>query len=174
MTDARTRAREAVAEMRRRIRAGEGLTQEEFASFGELVAASQDTSPAQLAREAGLPKGWEKEFIRQILLPDWKLLSTGEDGAKYVSIDGLTVITSVAVELDGKRWFHVSCSRKDHLPSWNDLRRVKDLFVGTGRSAIQVLPKQSEYVNIHPRVLHLYTCLDGDPLPDFTRGTESL
>ncbi len=28
--------------------------------------------------------------------------------------------------------------------------------------------------NIHPNVLHLFVCLDGDPLPDFTRGKGSL
>lgn len=174
MTDAKTRAREAVAEMRRRIRAGEGLTKEEFASFGELMAASQDTSPAQQARLAKLPEGWEREFIRTVMLPDWQLASAGADGATYDSIDGLRVLMSVAVELDGKRWLHVSCSRQNRLPSWNDLRRVKDLFIGTSRAAIQVLPKQEKHVNIHPRVLHLFTCLDDDPLPDFTRGTESL
>jgi len=174
VTDTKTKAREAVAEIRRRIQAGEGLTPQEFASFGALMEASQDTSPAQQARLAELPKGWEAEFLRHVLLPEWQVASIGGDGATYDSLDGLRVLTSVSVELDGKRWLHVSCSRKDKLPSWNDLRRVKDLFIGTSRSAIQVLPRQEKHINIHPRVLHLFTCLDGDPLPDFTRGTESL
>jgi hypothetical protein len=25
-------------------------------------------------------------------------------------------------------------------------------------------------VNIHPNCLHLFVCVDNDPLPDFTRG----
>lgn len=79
----------------------------------------------------------------------------------------LAVICSAQVEADGKRWIHVSCSRADRLPSWKDLRRVKDVFVGVHRKAVQVFPAQSEYVNVHPNVLHLWACLDGDPLPDF-------
>lgn len=79
----------------------------------------------------------------------------------------LRVICSARLEADGKRWMHVSCSRQDRLPDWQDLRLVKDTFIGRDRLAIQVLPRASEYVNCHPRVLHLWSCLDSDPCPDF-------
>src|SRR3990167_1384383 len=82
----------------------------------------------------------------------------------------LTVICSARVERDGRRWMHVSCSRPSSLPTWEDLRLVKDTFIGIERKAIQVLPPQSEYVNLHPYVLHLWSCLDGDGLPDFREG----
>lgn len=70
----------------------------------------------------------------------------------------------------------MSCSRRKpvpKLPSWKDLRDVKDVFIGN-RKAIQVFPVAAEYVNIHPNVLHLFACLDDDGLPDFTSGTGSL
>jgi hypothetical protein len=174
VTDAKTRAREIVAEIRRKVRAGEAMTQAEQGEFYAAIEASKDTTPVQLARLEALPRGWRQEHFRSILLPEWQPLQSTEDGASYESSDGLCVIVSADVELDGKRWLHVSCSRKDRLPSWNDLRRVKDLFIGMSRTAVQVLPRQEKYVNVHPRVLHLFTCLDDDPLPDFTRGTESL
>ena len=82
----------------------------------------------------------------------------------------LRVICSACVEADGKRWVHVSCSRPNRIPSWEELRLVKDTFVGRDRKAIQVLPSDAEYVNAHPYVLHLWACLDGDGLPDFRKG----
>jgi hypothetical protein len=85
--------------------------------------------------------------------------------------DDVMVLVSESVESDDRIWLHVSVSRPNRLPTWADLRRVKDAFIGKDRKAIQVLPAQSEYVNIHPYVLHLFACLEGDPLPDFRRGT---
>jgi hypothetical protein len=80
----------------------------------------------------------------------------------------LTVIATVKRERgDGRRWLHVSVSHARRLPTWEDVREVKDLFIGRERRAIQVLPPESEYVNVHPRTLHLWHCLDGDGLPDF-------
>lgn len=85
--------------------------------------------------------------------------------------DDLMVLVSQSLESDDKVWLHVSMSRPTSLPSWGDVRRVKDAFIGRDAKAIQVLPKAAEYVNIHPNVLHLFHCLDGDVLPDFRRGT---
>lgn len=79
----------------------------------------------------------------------------------------LRVICSAAVYRDGKRWMHVSCSCPSKLPTWDDLKLVKDTFIGPDRVAIQVLPRAAEHVTIHPHVLHLWSCLDGDPCPDF-------
>jgi hypothetical protein len=79
----------------------------------------------------------------------------------------LRVICSARVEADGKRWMHVSASRPSRLPSWEDMRLVKDTFIGRERKAIQIMPPENEYVNLHQHVLHLWSCLDGDPLPDF-------
>jgi len=83
--------------------------------------------------------------------------------------DKVTVIVSGSTEADGRRWLHVSVSRPSRLPTWDDLREVKDTFIGRDRKAIQVLPPAAEYVNIHPNVLHLWACLDDDGLPDFRK-----
>ena len=65
---------------------------------------------------------------------------------------------------------YVSVSRQSRLPTWRDLTECKDIFVGRDRKAIQVLPEESEYVNVHQFCLHMWHCLEGDSLPDFTRG----
>ena len=99
----------------------------------------------------------------------WEELPPPIDGRAF-SRGRLRVLVSEARELDGKVWLHVSVSLSDRLPSWDQLKQVKDAFVGEERNALQVLPKKSEYVNHHPYVLHLFWCSDGDVTPDFRRA----
>jgi hypothetical protein len=54
------------------------------------------------------------------------------------------------------------------------MRLVKNLFLGRERLALQVLVSESRWINIHPYVLHLWACVDGDPVPDFARGGDSI
>ena len=68
-----------------------------------------------------------------------------------------------------RRWIHISCSRHDRLPSWDDLKLAKRVLAGPERQAIQVIPRESEYVNFHPHCLHLFVCVDDDPVPCFSR-----
>lgn len=115
-------------------------------------------------------EGWSEEFFRAIGTPiSWLIFE--EPYLHYQKIgDTLLVIASGATEADGKRWIHVSLSRPSRLPSWEDVREVKDTFIGPDRKAIQVLPPKAEYVNVHRYTLHLFCCLDGDPLPDFRKA----
>lgn len=112
----------------------------------------------------------DHDELPRVLPPTWKLVDVVQDGAAYMHRGGLKVIASVATH-GGARWLHVSCSRRSRLPTWDDLRMVKNLFVGRHRKAIQVFPAETEHVNIHPYCLHLWCCLDVDPLPDFRGGT---
>lgn len=87
----------------------------------------------------------------------------------------LGVIVSCCTYNDRRIWLHVSVSRFDGvLPTWEQMSLVKALFIGEERQALQVMPKASEHVNIHPGVLHLWHCLDGDGLPDFRAGGETI
>ena len=88
----------------------------------------------------------------------------------FVYRDGLKVICSISREKDGRDWLHVSASRDNGLPSWDDMKAVKSIFCGHESKAIIVFPPRSEYVNINPDVLHLWSCLGGDPLPDFRKS----
>lgn len=109
-------------------------------------------------------------ILPSVLPPDWRLVKTAPDGATYRCGDGLAVIASVDQELDGKLWLHVSLSRAKRLPSYEDMTRVKRLFIGRQRYAYEVHAPEAKHVNIHPFCLHLWCCLDGPVLPDFTRG----
>lgn len=69
-------------------------------------------------------------------------------------------------EHDGKVWRHLSVSvaRPPRLPTWDELRQMKELFLGDAK-AVMVFPSKREYVNDHPHVLHLFS--GPDELPDF-------
>jgi hypothetical protein len=115
------------------------------------------------------------DFLPMVLPAGWSILEQRLDGAAYMRTgDGLSVIVSAAQEQDGRQWLHVSCAKRKHLPSWEDLKDVKAIFVGRERVALQVLPQESRYININPYVLHLWACLDGDAVPDFARGGKTI
>lgn len=117
---------------------------------------------------------WVDEYVPRVLPASWEMVQRAEDGAAFRSKDGRVVILSGSTEQDGRRWLHMSMSRADRLPSWEDLREGKEIFIGD-RTAIQVFPKKDKYVNIHPNVLHVWAWIDGEEiLPDFTRGSGSI
>lgn len=126
------------------------------------------------ARE-GMPptEAWQREVCPPPPQPCDRFID-GEDGYAWVGRIGaarLKVIVSANRETDGKRWLHVSVSSgaRGQRVDWYDLVRVKNLFIGRDKYAIQVFPPESQYVNIHD-VWHLWSCLDGHPLPEFSRG----
>lgn len=98
----------------------------------------------------------------------WTKEKRGRKGRKVVLS---TVMMTGMVEQDGRRWLHLSFSHPGRLPTWTEFVAVKELFLGREAKAIQVIPPRSEHVNIHPHCLHLFECVDGDPLPDFTQQT---
>lgn len=110
-----------------------------------------------------------------ILPRPWREMQRRLDGALYLNeLTGQSVILTLE-EHDGRKWLHVSTAFQNRLPTWMELRAVKDLFVGRDREAMQILPPEKEYVNIHPYCLHLWSLADGTRLlPDFTQGSGSL
>lgn len=67
---------------------------------------------------------------------------------------------------NGFGWEHVSVSRSDRIPTWDEMCQVKDLFWGPEDCVIQYHPPASEYVNNHERCLHLWRPIDqAVPMP---------
>jgi hypothetical protein len=111
---------------------------------------------------------WVSGRLPKMLPWGWRVSLRVDDGCRYINRDGMSVIVSGAREADGKRWLHVSFARPDRLPSYEDLALVKQLFIGDDAYAIQVFPPKDHHVNIHPFCLHLFSCVDGWPLPEFS------
>ncbi len=139
-----------------------------------------DKAASVRAERAGLDHSWVFERIGPPPL-GWGLSEVRRDGVRYTKRwrtgkrrRAATLIVSGTVQDDGRRWLHMSMSCVGRVPSWAELVRAKEWVFGRDSKAIQVIPPRSEYVNIHPHVLHLFVCVDGDPLPDFTAGTGSI
>jgi hypothetical protein len=80
----------------------------------------------------------------------------------------LTVISSVCYEKDGKLWLHVSLAHHKRMPSYDEIKLVKEHFIGKDKYAMLVFPPEDKFVNLHPFCLHLWHCIDGHPLPEFS------
>lgn len=66
-------------------------------------------------------------------------------------------------------WEHASVSvanKPNRIPSWNEMVYVKNFFWEPAECVIQYHPPESEYVNNHPGVLHLWKPMDQEiPMP---------
>lgn len=133
-----------------------------------ILAASIPNAPAPalaalIAARGPLPGGWRE--LRTNPAAGGKTYLVGGN-------NGLAVIEAVLTYGDGRRWHHVSVSKRPGagLPTHEELLRVKDVLIGRDREAYIVFPPASRYVNEH-EVLHLWHCLDAPPdgavLPDF-------
>lgn len=113
--------------------------------------------------------------MRPLILPaPWRPIQAPGVGQYAYQRPGLVVLVSTDIEQDDRLWLHVSVSRRERLPSWEEINEVKDIFVGKDRKAVMVFPPEDEKVNIHPYCMHLFSCVSEDILPDFTRGSGRL
>lgn len=129
-----------------------------------------DTNAIAAAQEealAGLDDGWQPPVASGM----WTKTHELEDGAWYQSAaTPLAVCVSRCREEDGMRWVHVSVSHPTRVPKYRELVAIKRWALGTDAMAYQVFASDSKHVNFHKFCLHLWSCLDGNPLPDFTHG----
>lgn len=96
----------------------------------------------------------------------------GANAAEYMrawEYNGLMIIASAAEYDDGRKWLHVSVSRKSRVPNYDELTRIKRDFIGDDKKAVLVLPEKKNHVNIHDYCLHLFYSAE-NPLPEFSAG----
>lgn len=86
------------------------------------------------------------------------------DTHAFIRTDGMRALFSVEIHPDGK-WVHLSVSHENKLPSWGELVSAKRDFFGPEITAVQILPDDSQYVNLHNHTLHLWHYLDGPCWP---------
>lgn len=80
--------------------------------------------------------------------------SIGNAGAFEIKLrHGQTVF---AIASDAMGWEHVSVSRRDRCPTWDEMCQIKELFWSSEDCVVQFHPPRSEYINNHPYCLHLW------------------
>jgi len=85
----------------------------------------------------------------------------------------LRVFATVEDKPDGHAWLHVSFSRVDRTPSYEETCRVRHAFFPADAVVVQVFPPIREHVNIHENTLHLWQRLDDERLVPDLRIVES-
>jgi hypothetical protein len=95
----------------------------------------------------------------------------GPDGWHYVAAKGqdpgAVIVTCSDLRDDAREWVHASISRRDRLPTYEELQTLHRAVWPAGY-AYQVFAPPSAHVNIHPHALHLWGLLSGErDLPDF-------
>lgn len=79
---------------------------------------------------------------------------------------GQQPLAVMCAPFDGtQRWEHVSVSRPDRCPTWEEMCFIKALFWDDEDCVIQFHPPKSDYVNNHPYCLHLWRNTSGQELP---------
>ena len=70
------------------------------------------------------------------------------------------------VASDGMGWDHVSVQviHSHRCPTWEEMCYFKDLFWEEDEVVMQLHPAQEDWINIHPRVLHLWRS-QGEKIP---------
>lgn len=125
-----------------------------------------------------IPEAEEEALLPRVIPDGWYRINA--PGPSFICnsltnpLRGVSVIFTASVEGDGRRWIHLSVSRPDRIPGWEDLSAVKRIFIGDERFAYQVIPPQREHYTLPDRpgrsgkVLHLWAPVDGEPpLPNF-------
>jgi hypothetical protein len=77
---------------------------------------------------------------------------------------------------DGEGWEHVSVTMRFkknvyHTPEWSHMCYIKDIFWDREDTIIQYHPAESQYINNHPYVLHLWKPIGIElPIPNSILG----
>lgn len=63
-------------------------------------------------------------------------------------------------------WDHVSVSRGDRCPTWEEMEQVKHLFFLPDEVAFQLHVPPSDHISLHPYCLHIWRpCVEQIPMP---------
>lgn len=113
-----------------------------------------------------------RDMLPRVLPAGWRRIDSDPFPAGYETAAGLRILVSIDRMESGDRWLHVSVTRRERMPTWEELREVKNLLIGREKEAAQILPRESEYVDVHRYCLHLWSPVDADILPRFKRTEE--
>lgn len=103
-----------------------------------------------------IPSHWKKE-------PDFIFPPGSGNRAAWVYAHriavGFNVMISKSEMDDGSWWLHISVSKPNRLPTWDEMKKVKDEFLGEDTEAFHIIPKKKDFVNVHRFCLHMWSPL---------------
>jgi hypothetical protein len=109
-------------------------------------------------RPGPIPKGGKYMEPIEEIKQDKRLViqELGEDGGWAIAyLRGSKTPVRIIFSWGGG-WDHVSVSYPERCCDWEEMCEVKDMFFRDDECAVQYHPPKSDYVNLHPYVLHLW------------------
>lgn len=97
------------------------------------------------------------EHIPAITPRGWRPVPNMPTGAIYYRhLSGLVIIYSLAIIEGGRRFHHISFSRQDRIPSWEEMRdALYDLpWLKKDQEVFMTLPPKEDYVNYCSFAMH--------------------
>ena len=88
--------------------------------------------------------------LREVSIPP-HVAALLEPGSRAFRYGGCNVIVSKQ-----RAGWHLSISRKDRLPTWEEMRDARYALVPDEATMALLLPPQSEYVNVHEFCMQMY------------------
>jgi hypothetical protein len=84
----------------------------------------------------------------------------GGRGLRMFVRDGCTIWIAREPEGGGPLRWHLSISRADRLPTWDEVRDARYALLPDEIVMVMVLPPRAAYVNAHEYCFHLWESLD--------------
>jgi hypothetical protein len=84
----------------------------------------------------------------------------------WVQVGELRTFTSVDSH-DGQNRIHMSVSCAGRLPTWDEMKEMREKFLPLNRDFCMFFPDVKDYVNNHPYCLHLIELKPSDRLANF-------
>ena len=69
--------------------------------------------------------------------------------------------------INGQKRIHMSVSHFSRLPTWTELKIVREELLPMNRDFIMFFPREEDYINLHPYCLHLTELKPSDKLNNF-------
>jgi hypothetical protein len=113
----------------------------------------------------------EAARVKSEKLNGWRDITTEVDqvalhdllasGARIYIKGGNRVVVSVEDRFGDKRGlWHLSISRVDRYPGWDEILAAREQFLPHGTTFAMILPRLDEYVNLHNNCFHLWEIRD--------------
>lgn len=138
------------------------------------VASPEAIEAARAAAQDDETRGYQRlaePIARRLIIKNWRQVYRADDGLGCWDQPtlGQRVIHSIARELDGDVWAHVSLSRRTgRMPTWTEVRDIWRLFY-PDVAGVVVIPAASNHVSI-AEVAHIWGNLNRPAVPDFSHG----
>lgn len=100
--------------------------------------------------------GYRDYLMKRVPVDDYTKASFVELGGWNHSPTNFLVTGAVGTTDKWGLLLHVSMSYPDHDPTWDEIKAVRAAFFPADVDAMMMLPRQSNFVNVHQHCFHLW------------------